>query len=49
MAVLVMSTDAGDFAIQEHEVSTITAAELCQLPSREQTFVGSLLKRRSCC
>jgi hypothetical protein len=31
MAVLVMSTDAGDFAIQEDEVSTITAAELCQL------------------
>ena len=31
MAVLVVSTDAGDFAIQEHEVSTITAAELCQL------------------
>jgi hypothetical protein len=31
MAVLVVSTDAGDFAIQEDEVSTITAAELCQL------------------
>jgi hypothetical protein len=31
MTVLVMSTDAGDFAIQEDEVSTITAAELCQL------------------
>jgi hypothetical protein len=31
MAVLVVSTDAGDFAIQEHEISTITAAELCQL------------------
>jgi hypothetical protein len=31
MAVLVMSTDAGVFAIQEYEVSTITAAELCQL------------------
>ena len=31
MAVLVVSTDTGDFAIQEHEVSTITAAELCQL------------------
>ena len=31
MTVLVVSTDAGDFAIQEHEVSTITAAELCQL------------------
>jgi hypothetical protein len=30
MAVLVVSTDAGDFAIQENEVSTITAAELCQ-------------------
>jgi hypothetical protein len=29
MAVLVMSTDGGDFAIQEHEISTITAAELC--------------------
>ena len=26
-----MSTGAGDIAIQEHEVSTITAAELCQL------------------
>jgi hypothetical protein len=31
MAVLVVSTDAGDFAIQEDEISTITAAELCQL------------------
>jgi hypothetical protein len=31
MAVLVVSTDAGDFAIQEHEILTITAAELCQL------------------
>ena len=31
MAVLVVSTDAGDFAIPEHEVSTVTAAELCQL------------------
>ena len=31
MAVLVMSTDAGDIAIQENEISTITAAELCQL------------------
>jgi hypothetical protein len=31
MAVLVLSTDAGDFAIQDYEVSTITAAELCQL------------------
>jgi hypothetical protein len=31
MAVLVVSTEAGDFAIQEYEVSTITAAELCQL------------------
>jgi hypothetical protein len=31
MALLVVSTDAGDFAIQEHEISTITAAELCQL------------------
>jgi hypothetical protein len=31
MAVLVVSTDSGDFAIQEHEISTITAAELCQL------------------
>ena len=31
MAVLVVSTDAGDFATQEHEISTITAAELCQL------------------
>ena len=30
MAVLVVSTDAGDFAIPEHEVSTVTA-ELCQL------------------
>jgi hypothetical protein len=26
-----VSTDAGDFAIHEHEISTITAAELCQL------------------
>ena len=26
-----VSTDAGDFAIQEHEILTITAAELCQL------------------
>ena len=33
MAVLVVSTDAGDFAIQEHEILTITAAELCQLRS----------------
>ena len=31
MAILVVSTDAGDIAIQEHEISTITAAELCQL------------------
>jgi hypothetical protein len=31
MAVLVVSTDAGDFAIHEDEVSTVTAAELCQL------------------
>jgi len=31
MPVLVVSTDAGDFAIQEHEILTITAAELCQL------------------
>jgi hypothetical protein len=31
MAMLVVSTDAGDIAIQEHEVSTITAGELCQL------------------
>ena len=31
MAALVVSTDAGDFAIQEHEVSTITTVELCQL------------------
>ena len=31
MAMLVVSTDAGDIAIQEHEISTITAAELCQL------------------
>jgi len=31
MAVLVVSTEAGDFAIQDDEVSTITAAELCQL------------------
>jgi hypothetical protein len=31
MTVLVVSTDHGDFAIQEDEVSTITAAELCQL------------------
>ena len=31
MAVLVVSTDAGDFAIQEHEILTITGAELCQL------------------
>ena len=31
MTVLVVSTNAGDFAIQEHEISTITAAELCQL------------------
>jgi hypothetical protein len=31
MTVLIVSTDAGDFAIQEHEVSTITATELCQL------------------
>lgn len=29
MAMLVVSTDAGDVAIQEHEM--ITAAELCQL------------------
>jgi hypothetical protein len=33
MAVLVMSTDTGDFAIQEDEVSTITAAELCPAPN----------------
>jgi hypothetical protein len=31
MTVLVVSTNAGDFAIQEDEVSTITAGELCQL------------------
>jgi len=31
MAMLVVSTDAGDIAIQEHEISTITTAELCQL------------------
>ena len=31
MAMLVVSTDAGDIAIQEHEISTITAAELCRL------------------
>jgi hypothetical protein len=31
MAMLVVSTDAGDVAIQEHEIPTITAAELCQL------------------
>ena len=31
MAMLVVSTDAGDIAIQEHEISTITAAELWQL------------------
>ena len=38
MAALVVSTDAGNFAIQEHEYA-----------SREQTFAGSLLKRRRCC
>lgn len=32
MAVLLVPTDAGDIAIQEHEISTITAAELCQVP-----------------
>jgi hypothetical protein len=31
MTMLVVSTDAGDIAIQEDEMSTITAAELCQL------------------
>ena len=31
MAVLVVSTEVGDFAIQEDEILTITAAELCQL------------------
>ena len=31
MTMLVVSTDLGDIAIQEHEMSTITAAELCQL------------------
>ena len=31
MGMLVVSTDAGDIAIQEHEISTITAAELCEL------------------
>jgi hypothetical protein len=31
MTMLVVSTDAGEIAIQEHELSTITAAELCQL------------------
>ena len=49
MAVLVVSTDAGDFAIQEHEVSTITAAELCQLRISRADSVDCLLKRRSCC
>jgi hypothetical protein len=33
--MLVVSTDAGDIAIQEHEISTITAAELCQLAHLE--------------
>ena len=28
MAMLVVSTDAGDIAIQEHEISTITAPSL---------------------
>ena len=31
MTMPVVSTDAGEIAIQEDELSTITAAELCQL------------------
>jgi hypothetical protein len=49
MAMLVVSTDAGDIAIQEHEISTITAAELCQLRISRADLRRRLLKRRSCC
>ena len=46
MTMPVVSTDAGEIAIQEHELSTITAAELCQLRPLASGAV-CLPKRRS--
>jgi hypothetical protein len=33
MAILVVSTDAGDIAIQEHEISTMTAGKFTPIPT----------------